>query len=164
MAYCTVDEVRGVLARDVAQATGTAATLLDADLLEYHIGAAQAEVDARLTGRYKVPFPDDGVPALVKSLTVDVAAYLATLTYRQSKDLAQFDPVVLRYQRALELMKGLADGTIDLPPGGDPGDGGGDVEPTGSATVRNPYIGDLFTPDTWGLGYQRGRLGNWHGR
>jgi phage gp36-like protein len=56
VAYCTVEEVRGVLARDVLAATGTAAMLLDADLLDYHIASAQAELDARVAGRYVTPF------------------------------------------------------------------------------------------------------------
>lgn len=151
MAYCTAEQVRGVLARDVAQATGTAATLFDVDILEYHIGAAQAELDGRVAGRYVTPFPDP-VPALIQSLTVDVAAWLATLTYRQSKSMEPDDPVRLRYQRALELMQGLSDGSIDLPPGHTPGDGG--AETTGVATVRNPYIGRLFGVEDFGLGYR----------
>ena len=58
MAYCTVDEVRGVLARDTSQPAGTAATERDVDILEYQIAAAQGEVDGRLTGRYITPFTD----------------------------------------------------------------------------------------------------------
>lgn len=144
VAYCGADDVRNVLARDITKAAGTGATLLDVDVIDYHIGAAQAEVDGRLAGRYLVPFTT--VPALVKVLTVDVAAYLATLTYRQSKDLAIDDPVRLRYQRALDMLKELATGTMDLPSGQIP-DGG----PTGIAHTRNPYIGRLFGPEDFGL-------------
>lgn len=153
MVYCTVEEVRGVLARDVLEAIGTAATLLDADILDYQITSAAAEVDGRLGGRYKVPFPDPA-PALVKSLTVDVAAYLATLTYRQSVDLEPTDPVALRYARAQALFKGIADGSVDLPGAVVPGDGG--AQPTGIATVRNPYVGQLFGATDFDLAYRNG--------
>lgn len=147
-AYCTADDVRQVLARDITKASGTAATLLDVDVIDYHIGAAQAEVDGRLAGRYLVPFTT--VPALVKALTVDVAAYLATLTYRQSKSLEVDDPVRLRYQRSLDILKELSTGTMDLPVGQNP-DG---PQHTGAATVRNPYIGRLFGAEDFGLGWQ----------
>lgn len=153
MAYCTPQDVRAVLARDVAVATGTAAELSDTAILA-QIDAAQAEVDTRIANRYTVPFPAP-VPALLKSMTIDVAAYLATLLYRQSKDIAQFDPIVLRYQRAKELLAQLADGTIDLPVTATPGDGG--AQPSGAARTRNPYTGNLFGPDDWGLGYSQGR-------
>lgn len=160
MAYCTVEQVRGVLARDVAQATGTAAGLFDVDILEYHIGAAQAEIDGRVAGRYVTPFPDP-VPALIASVTVDVAAWLATLTYRQSKDIAADDPVRLRYERAFGLMQGLSDGSIDLPPGHTPGDGG--AETAGGASTRNPYLGKLFGPDDFGLSAGPRRVDGWRG-
>lgn len=159
MAYCTVDEVRGVLARDTSQPAGTAATERDVDLLEYQIAAAQGEVDGRLTGRYITPFADP-VPALLKSLTVDVAAYLATLTYRQSKSLEIDDPVRLRYQRALAILQELAAGTMDLPTGQLPGG----AQSTGSATVRNTYLGHLFGPEDFGLSAgPRRRVGGWRG-
>lgn len=161
MPYCTADEVRGVLARDVLDLVGTAGSLADVDLLDYHVGAAQAEVDARLANRYVTPFTDPA-PALVKSLTVDVAAYLATLTYRQSVDLEPTDPVALRYARAQDLFKGIANGSVDLPGAQVPGDGG--ASSSGTVTVRNPYVGKLFDPDDLGLGYaQPGTGGGWRG-
>lgn len=157
-AYCTADDVRGVLARFIEKPAGTAGVERDADILAYQISAAQAEVDARLAGRYQVPFVT--VPALVKSLTVDVAAYLATLTYRQSKDLAIDDPVRLRYQRALDMLKELAGGSMDLPIGQLPTDPG----LTGVISVRNPYTGRLFGPDDFGLAPAPPRwAGGWRG-
>lgn len=143
-----------MLLRDSSKALGTAGVLLDVDIIEYQIEAAQAEVDGRLAGRYKVPF-DAPVPALAKALTIDVAAYLSTLTYRQSKDFSVDDPVRLRYQRALDMLKDIAAGNIDLPVVTDPG-GGDTPAPVGTPSVHNPYEGDLFTPRDWGLGYRHG--------
>ncbi len=163
VAYATVDEVKGVLARDVADATGTAATLFNPDMVDYHIASAQAEIDARLAGRYVVPFPAP-VPSLIKALTVDVAAYLATLTYRQSVDVSADDPVRLRYQRAQDMFKAIADGSMDLPAQQVPGDGGAST--AGIATVRNPYRGTLFVLDDFSLGYSSydNRVrGDWRG-
>lgn len=148
-AYTTPEAVRGVLTRDSDDPDGTAATL-DDPVIQAQIDAAQAEIDARLAGRYQTPFTDT-VPPLVASLTVDIAQYLANLVYRQSEDLAAEDPSVLRYQRAVQLLKDLGSGAADLPGEG----GGGDVTPSGRATVRNPYEGNLFGLDTWGLGYRR---------
>lgn len=150
-AYCTALEVAAVLARDVRDSYGTGADMFDGSILDFHISAAQAEVDAVLTSRYKVPFNADAVPALVKSLTVDVAAYLATLTYRQDVDLGADDPVRLRYQRAEELLAKLSTGQIDLP-------GAGSEDPpaqAGGARVVNQYSGRLFGLEDWGLGHAR---------
>lgn len=152
-----------MLLRDTTKDLGTAATLLDVDIVEYQIEAAQAEVDGRLAGRYKVPF-DDPPPALAKSLTIDVAAYLSTLTYRQSKSLEVDDPVRLRYQRALDMLKDISSGVIDLPVTPLPGGGDSPVV-SGVATVRNPYVGQLFGPRDFGLGYGPAQRvdGGWRG-
>jgi len=149
--YCTVGDVRGVLARDTLDADGTAASMYDGAILDFQIMAAQAIVDGYLAARYQVPFQDGAVPPLVAALTVDVAAYRATLTYRQSVDLGVDDPVRLRYADAMDMLKAIAAGDMDLPvtplPGGDsPGT-------VGTVSVRNPYLGHLFGPDDFDLGY-----------
>lgn len=159
MAYCKPDDVRQVLARDLDDLEGTAGEMLDEDLLEGQIVSAAGEVDARLAGRYRVPFADGQVPTLVRSLTIDVAAYLATLTYRQNKDLGTDQPVRLRYQRALDLLAALSKGDMDLP--AVPTDDGGQTPTTAAAvTVRNPYEGRLFGMDDFELGYDGGRVRN----
>ena len=151
-----------MLVRDFTDTDGTAASMLDGSLLEFQIVAAQAIVDGYLAGRYQVPFADGSVPPLVTALTVDLAAYRATLTYRQSVDLGVDDPVRLRYADAMVMLRAVADGSMDLPvipvPGGDaPGT-------SGTVSVRNPYVGRLFGPEDFGLGYagpRRGWRGGW---
>lgn len=151
MGYCTVDDVRGVLARDTADPDGTAASMYDGSLLDFQIVAAQAIVDGYLAGRYQCPFPDGSVPPLVTALTVDVAAYRATLTYRQSVDLGVDDPVRLRYADALAMLKQLSTGSMDLPVVPDPG-GGSEPVSAGVVTVHNPYEGRLFGMRDFSLG------------
>lgn len=152
--YATAADVRTVLARDTFDFEGNAAGLLDSTI-ESQVVAAQNEIDARLAGRYQVPFTT--APAVVASITIDVAAYLCNLIYRESKDLTQEDPMVLRYQRAIRLLDDLSTGKADLPGGdGSPGDLG-----AGVASVRNPYEGRLFGLETFGLGY--GRTARRHG-
>lgn len=143
--YATVADVRTILTANDADTTGTAAELSDAKI-QAEIDAAQAEVDARLSGRYSTPFVS--TPPLVKSITVDIAGYRANLLYRQSQDLAAEDPMVLRYTAAQALLALLASGAADLP-----GVGSGDGNSTGgTASVRNQYAGTLFSPDDLGLG------------
>lgn len=153
--YATPADVRTVLTADDTDLTGTAAGMVDVKL-QVEIDAAQAEVDARLAGRYAVPFVV--VPPLVHSITVDIAAYRANLMYRRSQDLTAEDPMVLRYTNAQTLLGLLASGAADLP-----GVGSGDGNSTGgTATVRNQYEGKLFSPDDLGLGYASSRRG-WRG-
>lgn len=141
MAYATVTDVRQALAPDGASTAtlGTAASLDDGDLTD-HIAEAQAEIDARLSARYSVPFADGDVPSLVNKIARDIAAYLATLTYRRNTPLPEADPVALRYARALALLTGAQKGDIQLV--GDDGDVGQAAE----AYVVNTlgYEGSLF--------------------
>lgn len=144
--YVQVEEVRAVLARDPGQVPNTAASLDDAAITS-HIDSAQAQVDGRISGRYTVPFPDADVPKLVADITRDIAAYLCDLTFRQGTDYeTDRDPVVLRYQQALQLLGQIATGSIDLPI---PGGGG---ESGGLLSARNRYRGDLFGLSDFGLG------------
>lgn len=149
--YVTADEVRAVLARDTAHPSGTAAELDEAAIVNA-IRSAQAQVDGRLGARYTVPFPADSVPQLVVDCTRDIAAYLCDLTYRQGLDYeSDRDPVVLRYQQAIDLLKQIAGGQIDLPV--PPGTG----ESGGLLSARNRYDGDLFGLQDFGLGVGDGR-------
>lgn len=111
-AYATVDQVRLAVARDPEKFVGSAATLRD-EQLQMALDEAQAEVDARLRPRYVVPFTGT-VPELVRSLTIDIAAYLAALTFYQEKDMPDTDPVVRRYKRACYLLGDIAAGFVVL--------------------------------------------------
>lgn len=133
--YVTVDEVRRAVTRSSSRQANTTGSLPD-DQITDAIDNAQSEVDARLRGRYSVPFSP--VPALVHSTTLDIAAYLATLNYRQEKELPDGDPVVRRYQRACALLKDIAAGNADL----DAGDGAGPATRTGGGLGAPASRGD----------------------
>lgn len=154
MPYAVPDDVRGVLAGSELLA-GTAASLTDTDLVTA-IDEAQQEVDGRLAARYAVPFTDPP-PAVVASVTRDIAAWLATLTWRRGEPIAATEPAALRYQRAEGLLGQLASGNLSL-----------DVDPApvaaSQAAVANRYDGDLFGPDDFGLGPAPAGWGRWPDR
>jgi len=100
-----------------------------------------------------LPFAEP-FPALLKSLTIDIAAYLAGLNWYQETELLGSDPLALRYARAIALLKDIACGEIDL----DTGDGGPPAPDSlgGMGRPINPYTGTLFGLPDFGLGYGRG--------
>lgn len=145
--YTTVEALRFTLAQggDTSD-PGTAASMGDEDL-EDAIADAQAEVDARVGG---AEFPAGEVPSLVANVTRDVAAYLATLTFRKGDPLDPNDPVRLRYQRAQGILADIGRGKIEL---------SGEPDPEGDAFVQNPYEGDLWSLAGEGIGPDPRRMG-----
>lgn len=158
MPYVTPNGVRDVLTRDPYVADGTAAEMSDAAITA-HISSAQDTVDVYLSQRYSVPFPDGQVPGLVVDITTAIAAWLATLSHRQTVDVGPAEPVTLRNAWAMNLLSALAKGTADLPRTGvapDP-----PPEQSGSGRPINPYAGRLFGVEELGLGYERGDRYSW---
>ena len=158
MPYAVPDDVRGVLAPDPQVSAGTPGELSDPVLAE-RIATAAAQVDAALSGRYRVPFVDGQVPALVRDITIAIASWLAALTYRKSVDIQPNDPLQLRYQWATGLLAQLGSGAADLPgatPDGPP--------PAGhrGGVVIQPYGGEMFPLGSFGLTDRRGRIAARH--
>jgi phage gp36-like protein len=110
--YVTVDEVRSAVTRDLNRLAGSAAVMSD-DQLAAAIDNAQAQVDGKLRRLYLVPF--NPVPDLVKSIVIDIAGWLATMNYRQEKEIPEVDPIVRRYNRAHDLLCCIAEGHLALP-------------------------------------------------
>jgi phage gp36-like protein len=110
--YCSVVDVRNALtAGGATSGTNTAADMDDATLQDA-IAEASSVVDTYVGGPYG---PSDSVPNMVVYWTRDVAAFLATCTWRQSKDFEALDPVLLRYQQAVERLAGIFTGTTSMP-------------------------------------------------
>jgi phage gp36-like protein len=134
MPYTDRDVVRELVSRTVSSRPATAGSLTD-DQIDTSIASAQATIDSRLGVLYTVPFADGSVPALVRKLAADLAAYEADLTFREVRDYSsELNPVYLRYRDALELLGLLGTGKATLPdyvpPDPDPGSAdtpGGDV-------------------------------------
>lgn len=120
--YSTVRALRDRLAPAGSQRTGQSAALLGATQLDGCIARAQSEIDARLAGRYFVPFnaiPPGAqdrqvVPSLVVDITLDLAAWYATLEYRRSDLVTADDPSRLRANAAETLLAQLVAGQAVL--------------------------------------------------
>lgn len=153
MPYVTPGEIRAVLAPDPSQPSGTPGELSDSTL-ESRIATAEAQVNAALGARYTVPFVDPP-PRLVVDITGAIAAYLAALTYRKSVDITATDPLNLRFQWAVGLLAALNAGKADLPIAA-----GVPTRATGAAVIQ-PYTGEMFPADSFGLG--RDRRGRYRG-
>lgn len=141
-AYTSVQAVRRVLSPDGDRDAklGTAAWLSDNEI-EEAIEDAATEINGRLAPRYDLPF--ETIPPLVETLNRDIAAYLATLTYRRGTPIPDSDPVALRYDRAQKLLTSAAKGDLQLVDEAE----GAPVSTLAEATVVNPYSGDLFSAD-----------------
>jgi phage gp36-like protein len=102
----------------------------DAEITEA-ISDAQTEVDARLQGYAPAPFDVTAIPPIVARVTRDIAAYLATLTFRQGDPMLPDHPVALRYAAAQGILAAIAKGTMEAP-GAPPDTDGGAEEQTAS--------------------------------
>lgn len=152
--YVNPADVRSALAGS-ATLPGTAAALSDDDLFEA-IYEAQAEVNGRLEGRgYTTPMIDTA--GLVVQITRNVAAYVATLTYRRGNPIQPGDPVLLRYQRAQGLLKDISSGALPLAV---PAGGGTDAASSENVAVSNPIDGDLWNACDFDL---RPQVPSWAG-
>lgn len=149
--YTTPALVRQLLDPAGEQGAGSAASLTD-ELLQSSADRATAEVNARLSGRYSVPFIV--VPDLVQTIATDLAAYDATLSFYGSTDITDQDPVVRRYAESKQLLMDIAMGRADLYPG----ESGGQSPAVsgGRPKVNNPYQGSLFCLGDFSLGSDTG--------
>lgn len=127
------------------QGAGSAASLTDPQLQEA-ADRTEAEINARLSGRYSVPFIDP--PVIIKRIATDLAAYDATLSFYGSTDITDEDPVIRRYRDSKYLLMDISVGKADLYPGV----GGSEPESGGRASVRNPYEGRMFGMSDFGIG------------
>lgn len=158
MAYSLPVDVRNALApgdwggTNPPIKTGTAADLSDAQLIDA-ISEADQLIDTYLNRWYLTPVaPVEGsdppvAPAQVRNWSRDIAAYNATLTYRRGKDLAAYDPVVLRYQQAMTSLTAVRDGKASITLPRNTGDSGA----AGAGTPINQYTGDLFGSEDFNL-------------
>lgn len=165
MPYSTVVEVRTALAPgdwaddnapDVNSSTNSAADLGNAQLVDA-ISEADSKIDSYIGGRYITPVVNgfDGLPYVSTPHPLDywsrnIAAYLATLTFRKGQDLDDTDPVVRRYAATVVDLTAVRDGkaTINIP------DNEGNSGTAGAGDVFNRYTGgDMFQPRDFELGY-----------
>lgn len=146
-AYTSVLAVRRVLSPDGSQdpTLGTAASLSDTEL-EEAIEEAAAEINSRVAARYTLPFNE--IPPLIEKLNRDIAAYLATLTYRRSDPIDPNDPVQKRYDRAQAMLARIESGKTELTTE----EAGSPAPESDAAAAINLYEGELFTPASFAIG------------
>jgi hypothetical protein len=149
MAYASPADIRETVAPD-GNFAGTCAEFTD-DQMSKHILRAQSLVDSSVGMAYT----DSNEPPLLKGLVVALGAYYATLAYRKSKDLSQYDPIVLLYQDAQATLKGISNGTISPT---EPGTDTSVVPAVVQPKVINPllYGAAAFVGDDFGLGFEFG--------
>lgn len=154
MAYSEPNDVRNVLAPGVwpfdgdgeAPKTGTAADLPDAQLVEA-IKRGDNLIDSYIGGKYTTPVAVDPIPDGLKQWSASAGAYFATLTYRRGKDISDQDPVVRQFALLMQMLQGVARGTLTLPI---PTNGGTGAT-AGVGMPVNAYSGDLFDSSDFNL-------------
>lgn len=154
--YTTPPAVRDAVAASTGGSNdpGSAASLSDAQIQEA-IDNAGAQVDGALAIKYGLPLAAP-VPQLVVSLTTDIAAYLATLTWRRNRNTPALAPIQLRYDRAVALLAQLVAGTIELPIGES-------APSAGSAWNTSPdtfWLGGELFPRPWYGPHEAGGAGS----
>lgn len=129
----------------------TAADLSDT-ILNDAIAEADSQIDGYLAGVYVTPVADGTVPGSpphpIDYWSRNIAAYNATLTYRGSQDFGDNDPIARRYKDTETALKAVSNNKLSLPL---PRNVGGAGANTTAGAPFNPYVGDLWTPDDFGV-------------
>lgn len=126
MAYATASDIEIIYGSSILDAvsdrdgTGRRNTAS----IEAALDAASAEIDTYLGIRYTVPLAS--APPYIRQICVDITVY------RLALDIApRTEEMRLRYVDAINYLKAIADGKINLPVvsdgSGEPGDGGSSV-------------------------------------
>lgn len=166
MSYSTVQMVRLALyplsGSDDGTNPPTTPSNTPADLentqIQDAIDEADSLIDAYIGKYYATPVApifdgsdEDGtvgsIPHPIDYWSRNIAAYNATLSYRQGLDFADTDPVARRYIATMAALTMISKGqaTLQLP------DNVSVNAATGAGQPVNPYVGDLFDPNDWNL-------------
>lgn len=164
-AYSTADMVLSLLLPS-GTTNGSLAHGVSDDRLDLIVNDAISEADSTinlyLSAYYLVPvaLAADGAPAPLPTWSRNIAAYLAALTLRGSKDFTDNDPIARRYRATIAELVAVQSGKSTLPFPTQTGDS----STFGSAPPVNPYVGSLFTPQDFNLGYYPSNYPGFNGR
>lgn len=153
MSYCSVQDVREALTPGgLATDPTTGASLSDAQIQDA-IAEADATIDSYIGRFYTTPVIADPAnttraPAPIWTWSRNIAAYLATLTFRRGQELPPTNPVALRYAATMTALTAVRDGKATLPLQ-ENSQGTGAVGMAGAAI--NPYTGNLWSSEDWDL-------------
>ena len=138
MAYSTIDDIRDSLSDDVLVylTDDTGAGTTDEARVAAEIEKADSEIEAYCQKRYSLPF--DPVPAVIRSLSVDVAIYRLFARRGFREDTAD-KAIVDKYKNAVRILQDIAKGVIQI--------GTGDAPHEPATFVRSRARTKIFTEE-----------------
>lgn len=162
--YCTVRDVRIALTPEgveQGQPRGETGAILPDWQITDAINEAEGLINAYVAKRYVIT-PEEVeeinpenpgetwvyfvAPSPLRGWTRNIAAWLATLTYRKNKDIGEDDPVRLRFNMTMASLTSVKDHSIDLAlPINEVG--------TNESIALNLYDEPLFQLEDFNLGY-----------
>lgn len=160
--YAKREDVQETLQVLPSSDTGNA-SLVSVERIDMELEGATAEIDARLSTQYVVPF--DPVPELIRWICEALAAHRADLTFRETRDLqSDMNPVYMRYLQAMQHLDRLASGEMVIPPPGNPDPDPGYGTRVVSTHTRDALVDirdfdidpvrhspDYWTPEGWAI-------------
>lgn len=162
--YASLGDLRATM-DGTDSGTGTAAQLTDAQLT-LALQAASNRVSMYAGNVFDSSTPEAVPPDIFHDLTLDLAAFWATVTYMKNKAIEPTNPVFLKYKDAQQILNDVRDGKLrlDVQVPGSVGEETGVVINnipnifTGddSNTTINPMTGSLqadVPSDMWRPGY-----------
>lgn len=149
--YSSPIDVRNALTPGATSVDPTTGAGLSDEQIDDAIRQADSRINGYLPTGYVVPTEtvENGLVVAIAPFRYwsrDIAAYLATLTYKRNKDVPQDEPVRLRYTDAMGDLILVSRGTFELP--------AMPSNPTalvGDVFVYNQYEGRLFGPEDFAL-------------
>jgi len=119
MPYSAVADIRDALDEAVLiyLTDDEGAGLVDEDRVTAAIAAADAEIEGYCQKRYDLPF--DPVPAIIRTLSVDIAVY-KLFTRRGFREDSADKAVAEKYKNAVRMLKDIASGVLQIGTGATP--------------------------------------------
>jgi phage gp36-like protein len=158
--YSLTQDVRLALTPGAVSSDKTTAAGLDENQLIDAINQADAKINGYVPDGYTVPMvtlPNEDPEVVVQVAanpfrfwSRDIAAYLATLTFKRNADVTADDPVRLRYEATMADLLLVRQGDYTLPPSA------GEAAVDGEISIHNLYEGNLFGPSDFALSTQSG--------
>ena len=149
MAYATADNIVVLYGADVLDAVAARdnSGRQSPEAVTAALDAASAEIDTYLGTRYTVPLTT--VPPYIRQICVDITVYRLALDVGP-----RTEEMRLRYQDAIEYLKSISAGSMDLPITDGGGGGGTGGQGAGSpgrpcAPSRTPAAAPAARPSRW---------------
>lgn len=143
--YSSIADVRAALAPGSSAVNPATAASLSEDQITSQINEADGVINAYIGVRYDIPQDPSDLSVAVSPIrwwSRTIAAFLATLVYKQNKDVGPDEPIRLRYREVMGFLEDIRDGKMDLNLAESTA-----TTSSGEVYVFNQYEGDLFSKD-----------------